>query len=100
MGKKLIAKQLERKAGVDSQIKDLDIKITGVRTEIDQQNEALKTIDTTVAETPTTATEATDGEPPNKKVKLNPTEQQQYELQEAENNYQGMVEDQATKCEV
>ena len=98
--KKLISKQLERKAGVDSQIKDLDIKITGVRTEIDQQNEALKTIDTTVAETPTTATEATDGEPPNKKVKLNPTEQQQYELQEAENNYQGMVEDQATKCEV
>lgn len=79
--KKLIGKHEEKKADVDSKIKDLEDKIAGVRVEIDEQNKALKTIDETPkeepkeevkAEAPEAAPEAeitVEGEPPRKKAR-------------------------------
>lgn len=104
--KKLIAKHEERKAGIDSKIRDLEEKIAGVRAEIDGQNDAMNAIDDAdeVEVVPVAAEE-----PPMKKAKIEPSlqePQQQFELGEHpvnENNYEGVEDhemDDTEKCEV
>lgn len=104
--KKLIVKHEERKAGIDSKIRDLEEKIAGVRAEIDGQNDAMNAIDDAdeVEVVPVAAEE-----PPMKKAKIEPSlqePQQQFELGEHpvnENNYEGVEDhemDDTEKCEV
>ena len=88
--KKLIGKHEKRKAEVDAKIRDLEEKIAGVRIEINEQNDAIENIDNldekgTGGETVPAAEALTEGEPPNKKLKVEsetPPQDQSHQSQE------------------
>lgn len=68
--KKIIAKHEERKTEVNGQIKELEEKISSVRSEINTQNEALESIDEPEVAPPQAEVETTSDEPPRKKTKV------------------------------
>jgi hypothetical protein len=77
---KLIEKHEERKAEVDTKIKDLEEKIAAVRVEVDGHNDDLTNIDISAAEAEAASsvmpvvTEASEEEPPRKRAKTESSE--------------------------
>jgi hypothetical protein len=98
--KKIIEKQEERKADVDSDTKELEEKIAAVRAQVEEQNEKLQSIDIEIEESaaPPLVPAPTEGEPPRKKTKTEPTEEEEQEADMEEINYQ--EEEESEKAEV
>lgn len=98
--KTIIAKHEASKTEVESQIKILEEKIADVRAQIDDQNEALKTIDEDDEESyvsdvaPVAPLEIESDETPQKKIKLDEQEQPQYELGAVEHQHVDQTADQ------
>lgn len=81
--KKIVEKQEGLKADVDGKIKELEDKVASVRTEVDEQNAALEAIDKeTAAPEPAEEEVTTEGEPPKKRARTGPSENEAAELQD------------------
>ena len=102
--KKIIEKQEERKADVDRDTNELEEKIAAVRAQVEEQNEKLQSIDIEIEESaapplvPAPTEETTEGEPPRKKAKTEPTKEEEQEADMEVINYQ--EEEESEKAEV